>query len=494
VPSLALALALTLGGAAGSAQAATFYVDSTGDMPDSQPGDGVCVATGGGCTFRAAIQEVNALPGVDEIRFAIASGPQTIAVQSVLPAVTEPAVIDGSTQPGFGGSPLIELNGTSVSADGLTVTGGGTTIRGLVINRFGDSGVVLRNGGGNILEANIIGLDQTGTVARGNGTNGVLIESADNRIAHNVVSGNDGKAQTGGIKILGPAAFGNVVQGNYVGTDITGMVKIPNFGRGITMEDASNNIIGGAEAGMGNLVSGNWATGIRMRGSANGNLVQGNLVGVNANFTALLSNDRGMQIRGGVNNQIIGNAIVGNGNDGVLVFAGAADNLIAGNLIAYNGAGPYAPGEEGFSGIWMLDGSRNRYQSNWIFGNVGLGIDLGAIGVTSNDAGDNDGFQNFPTLSSAIRLATATTITGSLTSKPNMQFTIQLFANPQCDSSGHGEARYGISQFAVGTNQSGSAAISVSLPFVIPAGWVVSGTAMDSSGNTSEFSACVVVQ
>jgi CSLREA domain-containing protein len=500
---LALSILITVLGVETSAQSgAVFFVDRITDTGDTSPGDGACVATGGGCTLRAAIQEANALPGVDEIRFAIGSGPQTIAVNSALPAVTAPAIIDGSTQPGFSGRPLIELNGAAVSSDGLTVTGGGTTIRGLVINRFGDNGVVLRTGGGNVLETNIIGLDQTGTVARGNATNGVLVESANNRIGgttpakRNIVSANNGKAQTGGIKISGPTASGNIVQGNYVGTDITGMADLGNFGRGITMDGASNNIIGGPEAGAGNLVSGNWATGIRMIRDANGNLVQGNLIGVNATVTGILLNDRGVQIRGGSNNQVIGNAIIGNGNDGVLVYDGATDNTIAGNVIAYNGFGPYAEGEDGYSGIWiwMATGARNRIQSNVIFGNAGFGIDIGYMGLATNDIGDVDGFQNSPAFSSATRSAATTTIAGSLSSKPNTQFTIQLFANPQCDSTGYGEGLYAIGQFAVSTNQSGSATINVALPFVLPAGWAVSGTTMDPEGNTSEFSACVIVR
>lgn len=480
--------------------AATFFVARTDDLADTAPGDGACVTAAGGCTLRAAIQEANALAGVDEIRFAIASGPQSIIVSSVLPPVTEAAIIDGATQPGFIGKPLIELNGAAVSGDGLTITGGGTTIRSLVINRFGDNGVVLVGGGGNTLEGNIIGLDPTGTIALGNATNGVLVQSANNRIGgtvpakRNIISANRGRAQTGGIKILDAAAFGNVVQGNYLGTDITGMVKLGNEGRGVTIDGASNNTIGGPEPGAGNLVSGNYATGIRMLRGANANLVQGNIVGVNANVTDVMGNDRGVQIRGGANNQVIGNGIIGNHLDGVLLFDGSTDNVVAGNFIAFNGTGPISdPAEQGFSGVWVIDGARNRVQSNLIVANIGLGIDNGTMGVTPNDPGDTDGFQNFPTLTSAIRTATTTTIAGSLSSKPATQFTIQLFASPQCDNTGYGEGRYGISQFTIGTNASGSAAINVVLPFVVPAGMAVAGIATDPSGNTSEYSACLIV-
>jgi parallel beta helix pectate lyase-like protein len=334
----------------------------------------------------------------------------------------------------------------------------------------------------------------------GNGINGVQVESANNRIGgtvvakRNIISANRGRAQTGGIKILGDAAFGNVVQGNFVGTDITGMVMLGNEGRGVTMDGASNNIVGGPEPGAGNLVSGNYATGIRMLRGSNANLVQGNLVGVNAAVSDVMGNDRGVQIRGGSNNQIIGNGIIGNHLDGVLIFDGATDNVVAGNFIAFNGTGPVSdPTEQGFSGVWVFDGARNRVQSNLIVANIGLGIDNGPMGVTPNDPGDTDGFQNFPTLTSATRTATTTTIAGSLSTKANAQFTIQLYASPQCDNTGYGEGRYGLSQFAVGTNASGNAAINVVLPFVVPAGMALAGIATDPSGNTSEYSACLIV-
>src|SRR5436190_10460854 len=119
-----------------TAQAASFTVTTTGDGTDSAPGNGVCAATGGGCTLRAAIQEANALAGTDVINFSIGTGLQTISLGSALPNVTQPVTIDGWTQPGFAGSPIIYVKGNNLKTTGLVITGGGSTVRGLVISNF----------------------------------------------------------------------------------------------------------------------------------------------------------------------------------------------------------------------------------------------------------------------------------------------------------------------------------------------------------------------
>src|SRR5262245_23722763 len=90
----------------------TFTVNSTANDADAVPGDGVCetVPLPGTCTLRAAIQEANVTPGTDTIAFSIASGWQTITIQSSpLPPLVDTTIIDGTTQPGYSGSPLIEL-------------------------------------------------------------------------------------------------------------------------------------------------------------------------------------------------------------------------------------------------------------------------------------------------------------------------------------------------------------------------------------------------
>jgi CSLREA domain-containing protein len=122
-----LALLLCLGPAIG--RAAVIVVNDAGDAIHA------CATTGTGtCTLRDAITfaNANANTGPDTIGFDIGSGLATIQPSTALPNVTDPVVIDGTTQPGFAGSPLIELDGQSLvgTVDGLTITAGGCTVRG----------------------------------------------------------------------------------------------------------------------------------------------------------------------------------------------------------------------------------------------------------------------------------------------------------------------------------------------------------------------------
>ena len=92
----------------------TFTVNSAGDTSDASPGNGICADSGGNCTLRAAIQEANASAGADTINFAIAgAGVHTITLGSQLPTITGTVTIDGTTQPGYAGMPLIEVKGAT---------------------------------------------------------------------------------------------------------------------------------------------------------------------------------------------------------------------------------------------------------------------------------------------------------------------------------------------------------------------------------------------
>jgi CSLREA domain-containing protein len=126
---LLLCLVVTL-----TATAATHTVNSTADTSD-----GVCDASS--CTLREAILAANAAGG-GTIEFATGSGPITITLATALPDLVTPIVIDGTTQPGYAGSPIVQINGMSASAC-LVVRSGGTTIRGLDIGNCLDGISVL---------------------------------------------------------------------------------------------------------------------------------------------------------------------------------------------------------------------------------------------------------------------------------------------------------------------------------------------------------------
>ena len=155
----------------------------------------------------------------------------------------------------------------------------------------------------------------------------------------------------------------------------------------------------------------------------------------------------------------------------------------AGNKIAFNG-GP---------GLTISTGTGNSIRGNSIFSNNGLGIDLGLNGVTANDSDDGDTgpnhLQNFPVVTGVTSTSNSTTIQGSLKSIPNTTFEIDFYSNASVDASGNGEGAQFFGTASVNTNGNGDANINVTFPIGLAAGRVITATATDPNGNTSEFSA-----
>lgn len=220
-------------------------------------------------SLRQAILDSNGMTdaGANTITFAIPSGDPnctdagvcTIAPASALPTVTQPVTIDGYSQSGAaqatdaGTATLtVVLNGANAgtadggTVDGLTIAAGSSTVQGLVINGFSGNGIVLETNGSNTIAGNYVGTDVTGSIAVRNSGAGVLVDGvASNTIggtgasARNVLSGN----QVGVLLELS-GATGNVVAGNYVGTDATGSSAIPNDLNGVQVSGAPSNTIG----------------------------------------------------------------------------------------------------------------------------------------------------------------------------------------------------------------------------------------------------------
>lgn len=428
--------------------------------------------TGAG-SLRQAILDANANAGTDTIHFNIpGQGVKTIALTSALPVINEPLIIDGTTQPGFSGTPIIELDGISESFNGLDITAGNSTVKGLVINRF-VRGIYLRTDGGNVVQGNFIGTNSTGNTARPNLV-GISVLSSNNTIGgaaageRNVISGSDTN-----LSIDEAAATGNRVLGNYIGTNVTGLARLQGVGGGrfgVTLFSASNNFIGGAGTGEGNVISGHTNEGIRIENGA-GNQVSGNFIGTGADGTTP------------INNSLFGVKMLGSTNN---VIGGTASG--AGNLIGYHFVGVSVECNPQCS-------SGNAILGNSIFSNTSLGIDLaGDRKVLLNDAGDVDtganSLQNYPLLTSVTTSAGGTTIVGTLNSAANTVFRIEFFANATCDSSGNGEGALYFGSTTAATDASGNASFSASFPNALPTGQVITATATDPAGNTSEFSAC----
>ena len=587
---------------------ATFTVTNTNDS--------------GAGSLRQAILDANASLGADTISFSIGSGVQTITPLSALPTVTGPVTIDGTSQPGFGGTPIIELSGSSVPAGtfGLLITGGSTTVRGLVINRFdGNPGPAIRfqTNGGNIVEGNYIGTDVTGTLDQGNGIGVFLDGVSNNRVggttaaASNLISGNTigistsaptGLSTTGnlvqgnfiGTNAAGTADLGNsangvqlfraaaattiggtvpgarniisgndnsgigfdstsgtLVQGNFIGTDVTGSLDLGNSLMGVQLPAANpNNTIGGTVTAARNIISGNNINGIQIRGAnTSGNLVQGNFIGTNFQGTAAIgntlsgvsvessnntigggtaaagnivsgsgqdgiaiftetSNTTGITVQNNfIGTDVTGNNCLGNGRDGIFVNRGSVGHTIADNLITCNGRNgviiPNVPTND--------PGIRIEVTNNSIFANGSLGIDLGDPGITANDPLDADGGanlqQNFPTLTSFGAAASfsekppvsieAITVNATLNSAPQTNYTIHWYfsADSQCSANQQSSRPLVTGKVSAVTTDAGGNA-NFSFPFDFPAGTtngVINCTATDPFGNTSEFSSCLPV-
>jgi len=393
---------------AGSARAASLSVTKMDDT-----NDGACDAD---CSLREAITFANSLNEASTINFAIAgTGVKTIVPATALPVLVRPITIDGYTQPGArantlaGGSDaqvLVELagtaatDGTTAGFDGLTVGVGGCVIRGLAINRFrfGVAYGAMTAGAGSI-EGNFIGLDASGTIARGN-TVGVAVSSGGTLTiggttagARNVISGN---ASAGVAFQVGATSAGSVL-GNFIGTNAAGTAAVGN-GNGVAILSTSNVTIGGAGAGAENLISGNVGTvaantgfGIVINGAstagATGNRVLGNFIGVDVSGDLALGNStNGVFIAAG---NVIGGAGAGEGNvisgttaGSGIRLVGASSNTIKGNFIGTNAAGTMARGNLN-NGVTLQSGSANNLiggtaagAGNVISGN-NFGVDIG---------------------------------------------------------------------------------------------------------------------
>ena len=568
--ALALAAVIFAISANSANSATTFVVNDKFDSSDEDLTDNACdvavLIAGDQCTLRAAIEQANATSGADTINFNIPDDPsisgdevRTISPISALPNITEQVTINGYSQPGaspntngpgLGDNAVlrVELNGSSAGANasGLSITSttsGNSKVRGLVINRFGQYGILL-SGQGNVVEGNFIGTNPAGDTALGNGTAGVIINPSGSATGNNTVGGTtpaarnliSGNGLSGGVWIN--AGDANKVQGNLIGTKASGTEPLGNLGNGVWLRGGVGNVVGGTTAAARNVISGNGQNGVLfdvgiIGDQVGGNLVQGNYIGTDVTGTADVGNSQagvvldgtngtmslntiggstigarnvisangqeGVSIldAGATNNFVAGNyigtdktgtAALGNGWHGVLIASGASDNNVgdmsadAANTIAFNGSSF----EDGVR-IGVVGGTGNRILRNSIFSNADLGIDLGDNGVTPNDTGDADtganNLQNFPVLTSAKSSRTGTTIKGQLNSTPSTTFTILFFSGPAMDL----EGKKFLGQKRITTDASGNA--SFTFKTKKKAAGEATATATDASGNTSEFSA-----
>jgi hypothetical protein len=613
----AVALLLVARAAYADCQANCTLVNTAADTVNA-----TCACGGvGTCSLRDALTKA-----CSDIQFAIGTGHQTITLMSDLPDIDHGVIVDGTTQPGFAGVPLIEVR----RGDSGTATHGfrtrnsqvndTLTLKSLIINHFNgqtcnicagvifsDPSDVLRQGG-HTIKGCYIGTDATGMVADGN-TVGIQDNSlgantfgGTTPAERNVISGNItaqieiGRSNTG-------YSVQNVIQGNYIGLSAAGSAlqlqgggsngsgiltgpPYPGFSPGI--------LIGGSAPGSGNVIATNTGTAIQMTDGIN-NVIEGNLIGLDATGMNVLPSDGGIDLEGETNATILNNVIAGStsgplinlsqdpatlipthgtiiqgnylGTDitgnralpsltGISIASGAPNNTIggpgagqgnviggtpygiqifglgnAGNVIQGNRIGigvtgspiPNATGIAAFgsnggtvigginpgegntiafntqSGVDIQFGSGNVIRGNSIYGNGAQGIDFVFPFSNTpypNDVGDADtgpnGLQNFPILTSVTFPDVAhVRIVGTLNSKPTTHYTLDFYSNPppiHPQNFLEGQIRIGLFDNPAITDSQGNLNFDVTLPVSgFPNVWV-SATATDDAANTSEFS------
>lgn len=343
-----------------------------------------CTDNGPG-SLRAALTFANNNPGRDTVRFNTAC---TINVVSPLPLIFDPVVIDGTSAPGYTvGRPVVELNGAGAGTgtSGLVITAGNSVVKGLVLNRFAEHGLILQDRGGNAVQSNYFGLRPDGVTAAGNGLNNIFVlNSPNNQIggsgnaARNVISAS---VQANGVWIEVPGATGNRVEGNYIGTDWTGRLPRGNFHNGVGLRNTSGNVIGGLAVGARNIIADNRLHGVRLETGVTSTLVQGNYIGTNVDGTAALGNYGTGVLIEAPSNTVGGpesgarNLISGNSWAGVLVYSSTATrNRIEGNYIGTDASG--AAGLGNLYGGIDVRSSDNTIVRNVVSGNTRDGIQL----------------------------------------------------------------------------------------------------------------------
>ena len=523
------------------AVADTYIVTTTDDTEAPLDGE---------LSLREAILAANGNPGTDTIQFDIDNAtfgapPHSILVGSgtpadlALPDITDPVTIDGTSEPDFTSSPVVVLDGTAATAgtdrNGIFIQlgGGGSQIRGFVIRDFAQAGIRLYDGN-NLIEGNYIGTDASGTVAAGNGGAGIVNSGgSSNEILDNVISASGGD----GIYLFGDLISGNGsynrVEDNFIGTAADGTGDLGNGGSGIQVYGGRHNFIGG------NVISNNGSFGVFVFAYYTQWItVQGNLIGTDADGAGSLGNaSDGVLINGAWNCTVASNVIGCNGGSGVRITGAGANNgvnnMVRGNYIGTNENGDVLPNEShgvhidgnvigtavgGFErrlprmapysntiahnkgdGVFV-DGTaaQNSIRANSIFHNHGLGIDIGANGVTYNDMldydqGPND-LQNFPALSSAFSSPVGTVVELVLDAPPSVTLLIDFYANDALERSGHGEGRRYLYTTSLTTDPDPKLDLyTVTIPLARSAPKYIPATSTDKSGNTSEFSNLVRV-
>jgi CSLREA domain-containing protein len=482
---------------------------------------------------------------------ALSSGLPDVVEPVVVDGYTQPSASANTSAVGDDATILIRLDASNVTgAPALHLAGGssGSIVSGLsIVKPSGDPnnlGYLMKlDSSGNTVAGNFIGVEPDGLTVSTNHLVFAVLELSNS--SGNTIGGTSPAARNLIAEIVSGTAApidiesnssNNVVQGNYVDLDATGSQGIGNAPIAINVA-AGGNTIGGTAAGAGNVI-GTWGTvGLQFAfGSPGGANAQGNYIGIDASGSvALAAGLYGIVIGGSNGTVTIGGSAPGAGNvirgiaNGILIngTASAGTPVIQGNHIGVStdGAHPLPSGASAIlisGGNGALIGGTNSGEGNVIafngtnaisivsgigwemLGNSmyanGFGISLAASDSisppTPNDSDDADtgpnNRQNYPVLGAGVvGPNTSVYISGSLNSETNKTYRLQFFANAGCDQSGHGQGKIYLSSadIMVTTSPNDVTFGPVSLTTPIDR-HVITATATDPAGNTSEFSDC----
>lgn len=337
----------------------------------------------------------------------------------------------------------------------------------------------------NTIEGNLFGTTVEGTAAQ-------PLRSGISAVIRNQIGG--GTAAASNVMICNGGDFtftiysyhdpfaghsgNNTIEGNLIGTDISGHVALGAQSLGIFLS-SNNNRVGGASAGEGNVIGGNAYGGIRIGGQDNS--IIGNAIGSDVSRTKALPNGRyGIFLLGDFFRRAAGNRIGGT-------------NAGEGNIIAFNhGAGIVMPS----AGEASIGTGQATILENSIFGNDAAGIDFEEDGVSVNDDDDADfgpnNLQNHPILTSVDAAPAVLRVAGRLQSAPNQSFRLEFFANRAAGTPERRDGEIFIGTADVATDATGAAAFDVICTQPVNAA-TVTATATNTYGDTSEFSAPIAI-
>jgi hypothetical protein len=540
-----------------------FTVGSTTDNTttgrDALNGDGFAyskLSGGTTVTLRSAIEEANARPpyyadSLIEINFNIPGGTgvkNIILGNAELPEIKYPILLNGVSQAGsvLNTAASGEANNATININlncngnlGLNFISSNSIIKGLAVYNANGSCISISEGHGNSVKGCYIGITNTGLAGTYPvpGVSGIDIGGmVENGSSNNMIGGVDPEDQniiTGGINLRGSLTINNTIQGNYIGTDRTGLVAIDQNGNGIAITDSSSyNQVGGGNTLMRNVISGNHAAGIFLQGSETAyNTVMNNYIGINANATASLPNQGdGVAIVDGSHHNTIGIAGAGNiiagGSNTMMLIDEASNNTISGNFIGTDTSGTINLGSgigvefkggncndnllggigsgeanvianADFGVITFGGGARNSYVNNVIYNINNIAIDLGWDGITLNDYQDEDPdslsnpnnyFQNFPENITADSVASGVHIIADFNSTPNQQFSIDFYASTSLTGNNTAQGERFLGSTIINTDANGDAVIDLTLFASVTTADHISLIASDNTGNNSEFS------